>query len=289
MVTTQLRLPGILLLLLLPCFSVGAQTVGTSCIDSIRVALTPVSCNSYRDGLIKVDTVFGGKPPYYYSIDDLSFSTRNEFDRLFPDTYTIIVRDDSGCIFEQTVVIEEPEILEVSLTADVTSVYAGIPFNLKAFVEPPDAHLTAISWRPPALFSQMNTLEQTGIRISQTTTFAIEVVNDKGCTARAQATVVVDDTQMYFPNIIKIGSNLDARFTVFAGDGVVSIKMLRIYSREGALMFERSDFPPNDPQQGWNARHNNRPVQPGVFAWVADIELADGAIVRHTGSLTVVK
>ncbi|WP_179019670.1 T9SS type B sorting domain-containing protein [Winogradskyella forsetii] len=55
----------------------------------------PFTCIS--DGTITVTGVTGGNAPYEYSIDGVNFQTSNIFDDLTQGTYTIIVKDASGC------------------------------------------------------------------------------------------------------------------------------------------------------------------------------------------------
>lgn len=271
-------------LLLFCCFYHFATA---DCVDSVRWSVEPVQCNGLRNGFLYIDSVFGGNPPYYFSLDGQSFSTRPTFDRLAAGEYTLRVKDDSGCVREWSVLMTEPEFLQVKLHTTDTLVVAGAAFSLFAEVVPPQVTLQSIEWRPPDLFIHSNTLVQR-LSITQTTTFAIEVQTPGGCIARDQVTVQVEDANLYFPNVIKPGSNQDAYFTLFAGEGVASIVILQIYSRSGGLVFERQAFVPNDPLKGWNGRANGKAVQSGVYPWRAVIEYLDGRVRQFNGSVTVV-
>lgn len=284
------RTMSTLLLRLLPvallyfCFP---QIALYACVDSVRLDISSVKCYGLRNGIILVDTVFGGEPPYFYSIEGQSFSTNPMFDRLWPGVYTVYVRDASGCIKQWQATVPEPEELTVKLFADVDTIVAGEPVQLRVVVSPPDVLIEAMEWRPPNLFQSQNSLLQT-VKISETTTFAIEVRTDQECIARDQLTVYVEKTNVYFPNVIKPGSNQDAYFTMFAGEGVARIVSMFIYSRGGGIVFERNDFPPNDPLKGWNGRWGNKPAQPGVYPWVTVIEFLDGTRKQFLGTVTVV-
>jgi len=144
-----------------------------------------------------------------------------------------------------------------------------------------------MEWRPKALFPQQNDLKHT-VSISETTTFAILVRDYNGCPASDHLTVEVDQTKLYFPNIIEPGSTEDAYFTVFAGEGVRRVASLQVYSRAGALVFECRDFQPNAPLQGWGGRWEGKTAQVGVYPWLAVIEMLDGKQVRYEGTVTVV-
>ncbi len=271
--------------LLLFCFQ-GLSLA--ACVDSIDLEIHSVECYGLRNGIIKVSAVYGGEKPFYYSIDGQSFSTNSTFDRLWPGAYTVYVRDASGCVKQWQTIVPEPEELEVYLFSNKDTVVEGEFVSLRAVVTPPGIPLQAIEWRPPDLFNIQDSLNQT-VRLSQTTDFAIEIRTPDGCLARDQITVAVDKINLYFPNVIRPGSNQDAYFTLFAGEGISRIISMFIYSRGGSIVFERDNFPPNDPLKGWNGRWGSKPVQPGVYLWVAEIEYLSGKRRQYQGNVTVVK
>ena len=258
------------------------------CIDMAQIETVPVQCYSFRDGMILIDSVSGGNPPYYYAIDSTTFSTRPVFDRLWPGKYTVTVRDSLGCILEQEVTVEEPLVLTVQLATTKKIVAAGEAFDLTATITPSGVPIASVRWRPPEYFEDGNLLQQT-VKIPESTIFAVEIIDDKGCTARDQVLVEVTPPEVFVPNVIVPGSNEDALFTVFSDEYVTQVRSLQVYSRTGALVFERLNFPPNDPLLGWNGRLRGRRVQEGVYTWVAQLEYTDGKVHAHQGTLTVLK
>jgi hypothetical protein len=46
---------------------------------------------------------------------------------------------------------------------------------------------------------------------------------------------------------------------------------------------------PNDPSSGWDGRYRNKFVEPGVYVFWAEVELADGSTRVLSGDVTVVK
>lgn len=246
-----------------------------------------MQCNGLRNGIIHVDSIFGGESPYYFSLDGQSFSTRPVFDRLVAGEYTLRVKDNAGCTRTWTITVTEPELLQVKLRTTDTLVVPGQPFLLYAEVDPPNALLQSITWRPPNLFTYMDTLTQK-VAITENTVFAIEIQDEDGCIARDQVGVSVEKSKVYFPNIIKPSSNQDTYFTLFADEGVTRIVLLQIYNRAGGMVFERQAFAPNDPLKGWNGRANGKAVQTGVYPWRAVIEYIDGHEQHFWGTVTVV-
>lgn len=256
-------------------------------VDSVRTIVTPVQCYGLRNGMIQVDTVFGGEKPFYYSLDGQTFTTNPTFDHLWAGEYTLYVRDASGGTKDWPITVKEPAELQVKLQVTKTTVLAGERFGIRAITNVEPEFLQQIEWRPPGLFDRQDTLRHS-IEISEPTWFAVIVRDYNNCTASDNLMMEVEKTNLYFPNVIKPGSASDAYFTVFAGEGVQRVVSLQVYSRGGSLVFERRDFQPNAPLQGWGGRWEGQNVQAGVYPYLAVVEFLDGKQVRYEGTVTVV-
>ena len=84
------------------------------------VAKTDVSYGTL--GTIAISNVTGGTTPYEYSINGLAgpFTSTTTYIDLIPATYQVIVRDQDGCTFEETVVILD--VLPLDVVVNVTHV-----------------------------------------------------------------------------------------------------------------------------------------------------------------------
>ena len=73
---------------------------------------------------------------------------------------------------------------------------------------------------------------------------------------------------------------------------ISNIKDMKIYDRWGNLMYQRSDFPANDPAYGWNGTFNGNQVVQGVYTWVVELEYdskGSGDLEVFSGDLTVIR
>lgn len=257
------------------------------CIDSVSITVKPVSCYSHRDGEVAVSQVHGGEAPYFYSLDSLSFSTRPFFNRLYAGAYTLFVRDGMGCVSAFNFYVTEPDLLQVSLISSATTINSGEWITFEAIVDPPDAPLAAVNWRPTEVFEQ-NKLTQI-VALRQPIQAAVEVVSQTGCASRADLWIEVDRVAAYFPNAIKIGSATNAWFNAYAGEGVSEVSRMVVISRQGEVVFAGEHIPVNDPFSGWNGLVKGRPAPPDVYAWYVELRLDNGDLAFYRGDVTVVR
>lgn len=78
------------------CSQTLQVTIPTSGTLSLSSNSTPVSCNGASNGSITV-TSQNGTSPFQYSLNNGPWQSTNTFSNLASGTYTIIVRDNSGC------------------------------------------------------------------------------------------------------------------------------------------------------------------------------------------------
>ena len=55
-----------------------------------------------------------------------------------------------------------------------------------------------------------------------------------------------------------------------------------IFNRWGELVYDVYNFPPNDPQFGWDGTHRGELMNAAVFAYWTEVELLDGTKLDTT-------
>ncbi|MFO8001439.1 MAG: SprB repeat-containing protein [Marinilabilia sp.] len=83
-------------------------------VDFNSPTVTPASCNTASDGSINVEGAGGPDGGYKYKIDDQNYTEEYKsqsrlFDGLFPGTYTVSVKDTSGCEISEDITVEHNE------------------------------------------------------------------------------------------------------------------------------------------------------------------------------------
>ncbi|MBC7774322.1 MAG: hypothetical protein H7246_02705 [Phycisphaerae bacterium] len=291
--------------ILLPIFQSGLYVhtvlnLANGCVasDSILVnwdepigaalAVESIRCFGDGDGRIDIQNVTGGNAPFTYSLGNLPFTTQHTFSGLNPGTYILRIRDGFGCAWERSVVLTEPEAISVELTASDTAIFLGQSVQLNALPLPNGLDLAEIEWGPGGLQFAPMSLEQ-HLKPTTHTEFVVRITDQNGCVAEDRIWVSVYNHHIYVPNIILPGSEANSWFTVFAGDGVLEVRLLRIFDRWGEQVFERFNFLPNVPALGWDGTYRGQPMNPGVFVWYAEVLLYDGRVVFLKGDVTVAR
>ncbi len=251
----------------------------------------PTSCNGRRDGRIVADTVYGGTPPYAYSIDGVNFQPIDIiFFGLAGGNYDLTVEDGNGCTFEQQILIDEPPLIVVDLGPDVV-LELGDNMLLEAISNVTDS--LTYTWGSTPGDSSMTCIDCATPMIApvRTTTYTVTVKDTSGCTATDNVVVTIDKNRnVFIPNVFT--PNGDGRndiFHVFAGTGVVQVKTFMIYDRWGAKLYEATNIQPNSPSVGWDGSFRGKDMTPGVYVFFIEIEFADKLVFPYKGDVTLIR
>jgi gliding motility-associated-like protein len=273
------------------CSGTGTTTVTEPELVRFQVQSVPPDCNDIKGGEIILETVMGGVSPYNMEFDHKTGVPINSLpltiDGLPSGDYHLQITDINGCTAEDTEIVDASLSFFVELGPDQTIVL-GDSIWLTAIVTSPGASL--FMWSPANTLSVSDSSSVLAKPV-RTTNYIVSVTNSEGCvvTEDIQITVMRDD-HVFIPNIITPESGGDnAVMTVYAGREVTRVTYLRLYDRWGALIFDNNNFLPNDPSQGWNGRWKNKPVQPGVYFYVLEVEKNGGVVEVVKGDITVVR
>ena len=124
-----------------------------------------------------------------------------------------------------------------------------------------------------------------------TTSYIIEIENENGCLAYDTITINVNVVRPVFaPNVFSPDDNGENDiFSLFGGPAVSAVQELRVFDRWGNQVYEGTNLPINDRVSGWDGLFNGKPMNPGVFTWMAKVLFIDGVVEAFTGDLTLVR
>lgn len=259
--------------------------------DEIQAAIqsNDITClDPINGGNILIDTVFGGRPNYSFSLDGEFYTSNPGFGSLMGGNYTVFVKDASECVVQYAINILPPPDITVTLGDDF-SVQLGEEVVLEA-----ETNSTTPIFKWSALnIDTFNTnpasitvfpFESTGYTVTVTDTASF-------CMATASVFVsVVKDRKIFIPNAFSPNDDgANDIFYIFAGPGLRQIKNFRIFTRTGNMIFETENVLPNDPSFGWDGSFKNQDLNAGVYVYMAEIEFLDGITEVFKGSVVLMR
>lgn len=258
-------------------------------IENVLLTLEHPDCLD-PDGYIYVDSVFGGLPPYFYSVDGDIFITYPQFSYLTEGQHTVVVKDGNGCYWTDTVTLLGPGEILVNLGPDVT-LTQGENLLLQAQLSIPMSEVDTIWWTNLPDSIECPTCLEQSVSPIETTTYRIHVIDTNGCAAMDAVTIVVSkENPFYVPTAFSPnGDGTNDRFLIYAGPEVAKVRSFRIFDRWGNLVFFEKDFQPNAPQFGWDGSLDGQAMDPAVFVWKADMEFMDGTSKVFYGDVTLMR
>ncbi|MCB9285482.1 MAG: gliding motility-associated C-terminal domain-containing protein [Lewinellaceae bacterium] len=257
-----------------------------------------VSCNGYADGLILVESVTGGKPPYMFSFNGAPFSNQQQFSGLSGGDYLLAVQDANGCESQILVNIVEPQELTANLIANIQPdnegnyiIELGDELNLLLQSSFPIADLDTIIWTPANLVECNDVFCSSVTLAPQEGGLFTVTVNRGPCEASDQLRLLVKIPRpVYIPNIFS--PNLDGQNDIFfiqAGKQVQQIRTFQIFNRWGEPVFQADNFLPNDISIGWDGTYRGKDLNPGVYTWFVEVEYVDGYVEILKGDVTLLR
>ncbi|SEP84953.1 Cohesin domain-containing protein [Neolewinella agarilytica] len=246
---------------------------------------------------VLIDTAFGGTSN---GIEDFSFSVNNDGFRInvgqagsaFAGEVVVTVFDSVGCSADQTFSVNQPPQIIIDLPEEITVELGDSLTRLNPLISPA-GDIYEFLWTP-ADFLSSDTVRNPLLFPFESRDYTFQVTNMNGCQAFADIFVDVDaNRNVYIPNVFS--PNRDGRnedFRIFACQGVRRVNSVQVFDRWGGLLFSKTNFEPNclDGIKLWEGEgQNGKPVNPGVFVYVVEVEFLDDVKLVYRGDVTVLR
>lgn len=147
-------------------------------------------------------------------------------------------------------------------------------------------------WRwSPSYGLSCTTCPEPTTTITRSVIYNLVVENQGGCQARdfVEIKPVCNANNLFVPNTFSPnGDGQNDRFYP-NGRGVTSIKSMKIFSRWGEVVFERSNFNMNNPSLGWDGTYKGKLMSPDVFVYLIEVICDNNVIVTLKGNVTLLQ
>lgn len=254
------------------------------------IKVKDVSCYGGTNGNVELKGI-GGVPPYHYRLDEERWNGSPLQIGLGAGEYLPQVMDQNGCIFAlRRITVQQPPPVKVDLGEDIT-IALGQDTSLAALISDAVAPLS-LRWADDGTewLSCMDCETPDVIQLYFTRPFALEVKDARGCIGRDEVVVQVEkDNLIFVPT--GFSPNDDGNNDLLWVHGHQSIQILefRVYDRWGELVYEATDFRPNDTRTGWDGTFRGQLLDPAVFVWTMNIQFLDGTKETLKGHTNLVR
>jgi gliding motility-associated-like protein len=122
------------------------------------------------------------------------------------------------------------------------------------------------------------------------TRYQVYFTDANGCvnTGNVLVTVICKNANLFIPNTFS--PNADGSNDIFypRGKGLERVTLLRIFNRWGEVVFEKRNFPVNDPSSGWNGTYKGKKPQADVYVYQAEVFCENGDIIKLNGNIALI-
>lgn len=164
------------------CSAEYSFSVTESAVIEASITSTSIQCYGENNGSATV-TVTGGTAPYTYNWVDISLQ-ESTVAGLAAGTYSVVITDANGCNVTQSVTINEPELLALSVSADATVLTcANSTANITA---------TVTGGTMPYTYTWSNGSTTSSIMASNAGLYSVTLTDANGCDAMQNITITED-------------------------------------------------------------------------------------------------
>ncbi len=232
---------------------------------------------------------FGGNPPFMYSVDGVNFQMDSVLTDVQAGTFDVTILDGMGCTDTQSATINQPLEL-IALPGDDLTVNLGYSIQIPAEHYPPNKPVT-VEWSPTDSLSCTDCFMPFA-NPAFTTTYTMTITDNTGCVDTEEITIFVNpERPIYVPNAFSPnndGSN--DFFTAYAGPAGRVIKNMKVFDRWGSVLFDKDNIHLDEySTEGWDGRSNGKALDPGVYAYVIEIEFVDNHVGLYHGDITLLR
>ena len=150
--------------------------------------------------------------------------------------------------------------------------------------------VVSFNWMPPAHLDCTD-CPQPIANPQFSTDYHVQIQDRYGCKNSGGVTVkVICNGQNFFiPNTFSPnGDGINDAFYL-RGSGLFRVKSLMIFNRWGEIVFEKREFPVNDPSSGWDGNYKGKKAKPDVYVYQIEIICSNGEIIKYSGNIALIQ
>jgi gliding motility-associated-like protein len=153
-----------------------------------------------------------------------------------------------------------------------------------------DGPISSWRWTPPDNLSCSDCGTPT-TEVKKNITYHARVENTYGCTAVDSISIrtFCKGSQVFVPNAFTPDGDGLNDILIVRAKGISLVRSFRVFSRWGELVFEKTNFPPNDANYGWDGRIKGIKGAAEVYVYTAEVVCDNDQVFVYKGNTTILK
>lgn len=251
--------------------------------------ITPViqvadpTCADLENGRIMLGANQDGALPFKYSINNGIYKGKTEYLDLPAGAYTIDVVDDNDCMYQEKLLLEEPEQFDVDLGDDMEILIGESRYLIKGDILDDKYQF---EWFPKESLD-CSDCPNPRAKPLETTTYSVIVTNESGCERKDEVTIKINlDRPVFFPTAFSPnGDGTNDFFEIPPGITTTQVVRLQMFNRWGQLLYDSS----YGGEVRWDGRFEGEILADGVYIFAAEILFDDGRVIPYHGDVLMAK
>jgi gliding motility-associated-like protein len=121
--------------------------------------------------------------------------------------------------------------------------------------------------------------------------YEISVTSVDGCERKVKTKVEVIKNYLFeISNIMSPNDDgRNDRLRYYTDNSGKSLLNFIVFDRWGNIVFELSDAKPGWQEINWESIFRSKSVNLGAYTWIAKVQYIDDVVIKHQGSLMIIK
>ena len=242
------------------------------------------TCDGANNGFIEVAEVIGGTEPYGYALDASEATFIGLFPDLAPQTYTLTIFDDLDCQWDTTILLNQPQAIDVKLVTADNQLLTGETAVFTVETSIPEAEVAEIIWTPSNIIN-CDDCQEVSTSFLVNTTVGVTVIDLDGCEGSDSVNIAVEIAPV--PNAITPnGDGANDFFMVpeiEQNPDAYPDSELIIFNRWGDVLYRASPY--NNDWEGTN--NSGQPLGEGTYYYVLRLDTREGEFKK--GDITILR
>lgn len=201
--------------------------------------------------------------------------------------YMVIGSDSKGCFKDTAYVPVKVYPIPAVKAGTAQTISVGRQIQITPEIS---SDVTDVSWAPLTGIIDRKYPSIT-VMPMQSLEYTVKVKNPGGCTAEDKVAVYVlcNNANIFVPNTFS--PNGDGNNDIFypRGSGVFKILNIKVFSRWGEVVFEKSNFNANDVSAGWNGIYKGKQLPADVFVYIMQVQCDNNSILTFKGNIALMR